>query len=190
MSTQARIMIPGEPSADVDAVLQAGLRWLYQTTQPATAIINPRSAWTAIGPRSVLRFVPSGWADRPCIIVEHLDHAAARASGALLAAPVTFGEVTDLARKLRALGAPVTETHCTGTAVVATIELAQPAEPTLHDAALRYLAGCRVHQSRRCDRPREHGGHSCSWYRVGHRDVVEPDWPTNPHLSAALLTAH
>lgn len=183
-------MIRTEPSADVDAVLRAGLHWLYQTTQPTAAIINPRSAWTAIGPRSVLRFVPSGWADHPGIIVEHLDHAPAHPNGALLAAPVTFAEVADLAAKLRALGAPVTETRCTGTAVVATIELSQPAEPTLHDAALRYLAGCPVHQSRRCDRPRGHGGHGCTWYRVGHRDVVEPHWPTNPYLSTALLTAH
>lgn len=183
-------MIRVEPAADVDAVLRAGLHWLYQTVQPATAIINPRSAWVLVGPRTVLRFVPSGWADRAGIIVEHLDQAATRAAGAELAVPVTLREVTDLTTRLRSLNVAVAETRCTGTAVVATIELAAAAEPTLHAAALRYLAGCPVHQSRRCDRSAEHGGRGCSWYPAGHRGAIEPVWPTSPYLPADLLAIH
>ncbi|TMS53368.1 hypothetical protein [Mycobacterium sp. DBP42] len=167
---------PGQQQTDCRTaeLLRQGLRWLYDTAQPAEAVIDGRVASTRLASvNRVIRLVPLGWAWKPGIVVEvaHV-HWGLGTNGPLN--PLSSSEVTLLADELEQLGADIADIRCPTTSLSGTIALLRPAHPTLRAAVARFAAGCPVHHSRICGRGENRGGHNCRWATDGQRGVI---WP-------------
>lgn len=154
--------------AEVDAieahlpVLLSGLRWLYDTPQPDTAILHHHGQrLPSVGNRH-LDFTPVGWAGRVIIVlsVSHVD------LGERWPArnPLRTDELDQLADLLDGMGETVVHRWNGNPHISGSIALARRAHPTLDAAVRRYHAGCP-----------DHGGSvfcRCSWYSTGYRTVT------------------
>lgn len=163
-------------------LLTEGLRWLHDTPQPASAIIDSRGA-AALTPRNrIIRWVPLAWGWKASIIVD-VAHVEWGLSGGPLN-PMPSSEILALAVELHHHGADIIDIRCRTTGLTGTIALARPAHPTLRAAVRRYMQGCPLHHNRICGRPEARGGHNCTWFSAGQRGVTWPafpSWPPHQH---------
>jgi len=154
------------PPANAD-VLEAGLRWLYDTEQPAGAILQHHGASLPGDGNRRFRFIPAGAQHRVVVIVDVAD-VQWEERGGRAANPLRPGELDELTGGLAALGAEVVETWNGYPGVTGSLALARPAHPTLLAALDRYHRGCPDHPSRSvfCD---------CGWYAAGNTLIVRPE---------------
>lgn len=138
-------------------VLLLGLRWLYDTEQPDSAIVRfDGQAAVSAGGRT-LRFIPHGRMGFATIAVENSDPTAH-------AEPLPAGEVTALAEVLDELDVPVQHTWTEFPGARGYLALRRPAHPTLCAAVARYEQGCPTHrQLHWC---------TCGWYAAGDRALI------------------
>lgn len=143
-------------------VILSGLRWLYDTPQPDTAILQHHGqALASVGNRH-LTFVPVGWAGRVVIVlnVTRID------VGERWPArnPLRPDELDHLADLLDGMGETVLSRWNGHPHFNGSIALARRAHPTLAAAVQRYHAGCPAH-----------GGSvfcRCPWYANGYATVT------------------
>lgn len=144
------------PAADTEAapprvgtpVLEAALRWFYETEQPADAVISHHGlSFPPLTGNRTVRLVPTGREGLPTIFIDVTNVRYARVRGEEVTAnPLDPGEINRVVRLLTKLGAQVTATwHGGGGRVSGSISLARPAHPTLLKAVNRYRAGCPEH---------------------------------------------
>jgi hypothetical protein len=167
-------------------VIGEGLHWLHTVTQPDTAIINPRLAAIIVN-RHILRFVPIAWGGSAAVIVEVADVHWGVCGGPLN--PLPLDTIANTARLIRACGDTISDIRCATAPLTATLQIQQPPRPTLRAAAQRYLRGCPVHHSRRCDLPPRRGGYDCPWYSDAQRAVTWPFTGYTPTLRPAQHAA-
>ena len=167
-------------------LLAEGLRWLYDTTQPATAIMPARGAATMIAAANrIIRWVPLGWGWTASVILEiaHIDWGAGM--GPPLN-PMPSSEAISLAASLHQLGVDIADIACTTQCLSAAIALRRPAHPTLCAATRRYMQGCPAHHSRICHRPPARGGRDCGWIADGQRAITWPQHHARAHQHHSL----
>lgn len=160
---------PGMPS--VDAAVAAGLRWLYDTVQPPTALIDRRGAELHAGNRTV-RLVPISSSGTPLIVVDIVNvHWGPHPTSPPLNG-LPLDELPSLTTELAALGIASTAHHYHAT--TGTIALEVPAHASLLAAVHRYARGCPSHRGPLCDASARIGGHGCTWRTDGSRAAI---WP-------------
>lgn len=137
--------------------LLLGLRWLYDTEQPATAIVRfDGQAAVSAGERT-LRFIPRGRVGFATIAVQGTTPAAK-------AEPLQAGELTAFAGVLDELDVPVQHTWIEFPGVSGYLALRRPAHPTLRAAVDRYEQGCPTHRYPHwC---------TCGWYTAGANALI------------------
>jgi hypothetical protein len=146
------------PSLDVTANLPAlllGLRWLYDTEQPATAVQNPRGQHLHTPAGRTLTFIPAGTARHALLVIT-----ADTTENTLIGQPsdnsLSPGELTAFADLLEDLGEPVLSTYNGYPGTTAALALIRPAHSTLLAAVARFT-----------DRPHPHRPDEacqCPWY--------------------------
>lgn len=154
---------------DLAAILDTGLNWLYDTTQPDDA--HQQHHGITIGHPAANRyygFCPTGAENLPVVTVnvakvEYRDYEPP-------VNPLEPGELFDLAQELEARGYTVRTTWNGHPAVTGSVSLVQPAHPTLVAAVQRYHRGCTVHPERSvfCD---------CDAWTAEGRRIVRPAQP-------------
>lgn len=128
------------PAADTEAapprvgtpVLEAALRWFYETEQPADAVISHHGlSFPPLTGNRTVRLVPTGREGLPTIFIDVTNVRYARVRGEEVTAnPLDPGEINRVVRLLTKLGAQVTATwHGGGGRVSGSISLARPAPP-------------------------------------------------------------
>jgi hypothetical protein len=165
---------PAQSFCPATDLLGEGLRWLHDTAQPATAIIDCRGATAVLASANrLIRWVPLGWAWKASIVIDvaHVDWGPGM--GPPLN-PLCSGEILRLAIELHHLGADIADIRCATTGVSGTVALQRPAHPTLRAAVRRFMQGCPIHHSRICGRPESRGARNCTWCSDGQRGVI---WP-------------
>ena len=173
-----------ETACRPDDLLAEGLRWLHDTPQPPTAVIDCRGAAARMASANrVIRFVPLGWAWKASIVVD-VAHVHWGAGMGPPLNPMPSSEIIALAAALHRCGANIDDIRCSTTALCATVALTRPAHCTLRAAVRRFMGGCPTHHSRICARPNSRGGHHCSWYGDGQSGVIWPFCPQAAHHAA------
>lgn len=164
----------------LQASVDAGLAWLYDTEQPDTAILQHHGVpLAAVGNRR-LRFCPVGFNQRPVVVVDVV-HVTYIGASLRPQNPLAAGELEALATMV-GRSVPVAKTWNGHPAVTGSIGLARPAHPSLVAAVARYHARCPQHHTVFC-------GHTgCSWYRDGHLTVVYPRSGDNSCADGAQTT--
>ncbi len=144
------------PTADVSVhlpVLLLGLRWLFDTEQPGTAIVRHDGQAAVSTPGRTLRFIPRGRVGFATIRVEPTDEQ-----------PVSSRELDAFAALLCELDVRVQHTWIESLDASGCLALLRPAHPTLCAATARYDRGCPVHrQPHWC---------TCGWYRDNEAQLV------------------
>lgn len=152
-----------------------GLRWLYDTEQPATAIHHPLGAQLASVDDRVLGFCPSGWNGHVVVSLTATTPPGRRAQyrrwwslrGPHAMRPQRFlapGELEAFGELLSDLGEEVLSTWSGYPGRSGSVALARPAHASLLAAVARDQAGCPEHgPAALCE---------CDWSRAGRRDVV------------------
>jgi hypothetical protein len=175
--------VSGAGAMDVDrlqATVDAGLAWLYDTEQPDTAILQHHGVpLPAVGNRR-LSFCPVGFNRQPVVVVNvvtvtYIEDSLRPHN------PLAAGELEALAA-LIGRSAPVSTTWNGHPAATGSIGLARPAHPSLVAAVTRYHARCPEHDSVFCSRT------GCGWYRDGHRTVIYPHSGDNSCAVGAQTT--
>lgn len=154
--------------------LLVGLRWLYDTEQPATAIHHPLGAQLASVDDRVVGFCPSGWnghvvvslaATAPARRAPYRRWLSLRGPRAMRPRDVLApGELEAFAELLSDLGEEVVSTWSGYPGRSGSVALARPAHASLLAAVARDQAGCPEHGPA--------GLCECDWSRAGRRDVV------------------
>lgn len=157
----------------LETCLAAGVRWLYATTQPAGALVDPRGA-RLIADGCVVRFVPIGVSGLPLIVVDLLDRSCGSAT-ALNALPASG--VSVIADELDQLGMAATAQRYH--AITGTVAFDIAAGRSLRAAVARLKRGCPNHHLQPCNT--DPGGQVCAWRSAGHKAAI---WP-NPIRGAA-----
>lgn len=156
----------GSDVGALQATVDAGLAWLYDTVQPDTAILQHHGVpLAAVGDRR-LSFCPVGVNRLPVVVVEVVG-VTYIGNSLRPQNPLAAGELEELAALLRR-SVPVATTWNGHPATTGSISLARPAHPSLVAAVARYHARCPQHDSVFCSRT------GCSWYRDGNRTVIYP----------------
>ncbi|MBI0300466.1 hypothetical protein JBE04_39930 [Streptomyces sp. PRKS01-29] len=152
------------------AVLDAGLRWLYETEQPDNAHAQHHGEQLAADGNRSYSFVPVGARSLPVVVVdvakvEWIDNGPNQLMTP--ANPLEPGELETLAVELERRGFTVRSTWNGHPAITGSVGLARPAHPSQVAAVERYRAGCPEHPQRRvfCD---------CEAWRAGFRRAVRP----------------
>lgn len=146
------------PSLDVTASLPAlllGLRWLYDTEQPATAVQNPHGQHLHTPAGRTLTFIPAGTAGHALLVIT-ADTTENTPDGQPSVNSLSPGEVAAFADLLEDLGEPVLSTYNGYPGTTAALALSRPAHPTLLAAVTRFT-----------DRPHPHrpdDACQCPWY--------------------------
>lgn len=151
-----------------------GLRWLYDTEQPATAIHHQHGAQLASVDDRIVGFCPSGWnghvvisltATAPGRRAQRRRWLSLRYPNAMRPPHVLApGELEAFAALLSDLGEEVVSTWSGYPGRTGSVALARPAHASLRAAVARDRAGCPEHgHADLCD---------CDWSRAGRRDVV------------------
>jgi hypothetical protein len=142
----------------------AGLAWLFDTAQPAGAIVTHHGATLVAGDRRYC-FVPRGYAGHAVVVVEvaklNFDGRLRRHTAVL-----EPDELAVLDGLLTEMGHEVVDTWNGHPGITGSVALARPVEPSLLAAVDRYRAGCP-----------DHGGSvfcACGWYAAGNRLLVHP----------------
>lgn len=151
-------------------VLDAGLRWMFETEQPDDAHAQHHGAMLAADGNRTYRFIPVGARKRPVIVVdvakvEWIDNGPNDLKTP--ANPLEPGELEALASELTARGYTVETTWNGHPGISGSVGLLTPAHPSQVAAVERYLAGCVEHTDRSvfCD---------CEAWRAGFQRVVRP----------------
>ncbi|MGW7617363.1 hypothetical protein ACWGLG_16155 [Streptomyces antimycoticus] len=152
------------------AVLDAGLRWLYEAEQPADAWAQHHGEPIAAGGNRTYSFVPVGARKLPVVVVnvakvEWIDNGPNQLMTP--ANPLEPGELEEIAAELECRGFPVQTTWNGHPGVTGSVGLTRPAHPSQVAAVERYVAGCQQHPKRSvfCE---------CETWRAGFRRVVRP----------------
>lgn len=162
------------------AVLAAGLAWLYETEQPPGAIPDHHGYSCSAGDRRY-RFCPAGARSLPVVVVDvrHPRYDTGKLDRVLLNPLGGAPEMDALVAAIEALGVVVADRwngeahHETGS-----LGLAERAHPTLLAGLRRYRAGCPDHRTVFCGGWRaSKGQEDCTWLRDGSALMVLPDWP-------------
>ena len=178
--TLVEVIPPDSPCATAAGAhapaLIVGLRWLYDTEQPATAIVDHRGRRLRSAGDRTVRFTPVGWQGRAVVVLIPT----ADANGSRR--PVSAGELEAFAETVRDLGEEVVATWSGQLRGMAA--LARPAHPSLRAAVRRYEAGCP-----------EHNGDpvcACGWLAIGRDQVIgltEVQQQIRSHAAALPLLA-
>lgn len=148
------------PGSDVTAhlpVLLLGLRWLYDTEQPATATArSDGQALPSAGGRT-LRFIPRGHPGGTVVRIEH-----ARPAAGPQALPAA--ELDAFANLLDDLDVGVARSWIEYPGASGCFALHAPAHPTLCAAVARYELGCAVHPRDMC---------TCTEIEQGHAAFID-----------------
>jgi hypothetical protein len=144
-------------------VLRSGLRWLYDTEQPPTAIAQHHGErLLSVGNRSI-KFVPCGWGGRVVIV---LDVANVEYGGNYEPPcnPLAHRELDNFKALLAEMGPTVAHAWNGHPAITGSVALSRPAHPTLIAAVDRYYAGCPDHgRSVFC---------GCGWFSRGNTTLT------------------
>ncbi|BBX88199.1 hypothetical protein [Mycolicibacterium aubagnense] len=135
------------PPLDVTANLPAlllGLRWLYDTEQPATATQNPRGQHLHTPAGRTLHFIPAGTAGHALLVIV-ADALEAAPNGHPAANTLSPGELAAFADLLEDLGEPVLSTYNGYPGTTAALALSRPAHPTLLAAVTRFTDRPHLH---------------------------------------------
>ncbi len=141
---------------DVTANLPAlllGLRWLYDTEQPATAVQDPHGQHLHTPAKRTMHFIPSGTSGHVLIVIEAAPDKPDQHTTSGTLAP---GELAAFADLIEDLGETVVSTYNGYPGSIAVLALARPAHPTLLTAVARFT-----------DRPHPHDLQQpcrCPWY--------------------------
>lgn len=144
-------------------VLLIGLRWMFDTPQPDTALQHHHGQQISSVGNRTLRFIPSGWNGHAIVVVEvtHVDYGQPRQPPRN---PLDPGELAAFIDLLDGMGEDVVATWNGSPATTGSLALARPAHPALQASVRRYSRGCP-----------QHGGHQfcrCDWYDRGRRQLV------------------
>lgn len=136
------------PPLDVTANLPAlllGLRWLYDTEQPATAVQNPHGQHLHTPAGRTLTFIPAGTAGHALLVITaDTDNTP---DGQPSANSLSPGEVAAFADLLEDLGEPVLSTYNGYPGATAALALSRPAHPTLLAAVTRFTDQPHPHRT-------------------------------------------
>jgi hypothetical protein len=160
------------PQPARELVLAAGLRWLFDTEQPDTAILQHHGLRLAADGNRTFRFIPYGW-NKHAIVVVDVTRVEQVSRGAWTepANPLDPDELIRLSAELAGLDAEVIHTWNGHPGTSGSLALEEPAHPSLVAAVYRYLSGCPDHAMKHamrgvfCD---------CGWYQRGRTQVVLP----------------
>lgn len=151
-------------------ILDAGLRWLYETEQPDDA--HQQHHGIGIGHPEANRwygFCPTGARNLPVVSVNvsKVEYKLDSHGDPVPANPLEPGELDALADELRRRGFNVDDTWNGHPGVTGSVGLAWSAHPTLVAAVDRYRRGCIVHPQRSvfCD---------CEAWRAEGARIVRP----------------
>jgi hypothetical protein len=158
-------------SITVTGVLVAGLRWIYDTEQPAEALDQHHGVTSPEVNGRRYSFCPWGL-DGMVVVVVDVARPVYLPGGGVenpLGGPA---EVAGLVTALAALGRRAVKTWggAEGNST-ASVALAGRAHPTLTAAVNRYLQGCPTHDTVFCSRD------GCRWFADGNALLVRPTWP-------------
>lgn len=160
---------------DVEQVLAAGLRWIFDTEQPDGAMVSYHG-YSRLVDDVVYGFCGRGADDLPVVTLNRLapiygddDLLNPLTSDELLPVPVLLLRLGHPANRFWNSADPAALRGDTGS-----FGLAQPAHPSLIAALDRYRAGCPVHHTVFCGAP---GQQECTWLRDGYARAVLPTWP-------------
>lgn len=143
---------------DVTANLPAlllGLRWLYDTSQPATAVQDPRGQHLHTPAARTVYFIPSGASGHVLIIIE-ANPDKPDLDGHHIGRTLAPGELAAFADLIEDLGETVISTYNGYPGSIAALALARPAHPTLLAAVTRFSDGHHPHEL--------HEPCQCHWY--------------------------
>jgi len=138
-------------------VLLLGLRWLYDTDQPAHAIAGHDGQAMASAGGRILRFIPRGRVGFATIRIEI-------AAPTTDTQPLSTGEIAAFADLLDDLGVTAEHTWIEYPGTSGCLALRRPAHPALRETVARYQRGCPVHRHQH--RP------NCRWYTAGTAALV------------------
>jgi hypothetical protein len=155
------------------AVLEAGLRWLFDTCQPDDAILH--HGGSPIFPADdgrTYRFVPAGPGGKPVIVVNvgHPQREQRRGRhGAewVLTNPLAPNELAEISAVLQELGRKVWHTWNGHPSQTGSVALEKQAHTSLRSCVYRYSQGCPTHRTVFCARDK-----ACRWYATGHAKIV------------------
>ncbi|MFE3657237.1 hypothetical protein [Streptomyces sp. NPDC059165] len=157
--------MPETTAHPADAVLTAGLCWLYETEQPADAHAQHHGEMLAADGNRTYSFVPVGARKLPVVVVdvarvEWIDNGPNELKTP--ANPLEPGELEALAAELERRGFPVDGTWNGHPGITGSVGLRRPAHPSQVAAVERYHRGCQDHPARSvfCD---------CEVWRAGFR---------------------
>lgn len=160
----------------------AGLCWLYDTIQPADALIERRGARLTVGDR-VLRFLPIGPAKTPLIVVDVVDVRWGLGAAGRPLNTLPRGELDALSDELARLNIPTTAMRYHG--ITGTVALDVPAHPSVLAAVERFDQGCPYHHSQVCEAPVRDRGQGCTWHIRGHQAAIWPHLYSTPSQTAS-----
>jgi hypothetical protein len=146
------------------AVLAAGVAWLYDTVQPAHAILQHHGITQRAGHNRLLGFCPVGYRGHPVVTV-------ADTEADIHDDRPTDEEADEWVALLADLGHPVVDRWRGGPTPTVCLSLKDRAHSSLRAIVAAYLRGCPDHTHPLC------GWTGCPWHRDGRAAVVMPDWP-------------
>lgn len=120
--------------------LLVGLRWLFDTVQPDSAMVSAGGQAVRSG-RRTLRFRPMDWQGHAVIEI---------VGPAVAGDPSPRAELEAYAQALDDMGEDVIASWIGRRGQVRSIALARPVHPTLKAAVDRYVAGCPEHAGGHC----------------------------------------
>lgn len=164
------LITPARQPLSQTQALVAGLRWMYDTRQPADAWMQHHGERLYAEDNRYYSFVPVGAYNRPVIVVNvssptwtrHPREGDMRPGN-----PLAPDELRRLVALLEQRGLDVDRTWNGFPAHTGSVGLRRPANPTQIAAVRRYHAGCPDHPTRTvfCD---------CDAWRAGFRRAVKP----------------
>lgn len=170
---------------ELNTVLTAGIRWLYDTEQPDNAwqghhgLLLPAPATNRL-----YAFIPANdWKAAVVAVdvakIEWIDNGPNELKTP--SNPLEPGEVDALAAELRAVGVEVARTWNGHPQTTGSVGLGRPAHTSLLAAVERYHAGCRVHPKRGvfCD---------CDAWEAGFTRIVRPELAPTAHNAQTRST--
>ncbi|MCX8565078.1 hypothetical protein OS122_29785 [Mycolicibacterium mucogenicum] len=127
-------------TANLPAVL-LGLRWLYDTEQPATAVQDPNGQHLRTPAQRTVHFIPAGAGGHVLIVIQADPDKPDQHTPEALAP----GELAAFADLIEDLGETVLSTYNGYPGSTAALALARPAHPTLLTAVARFTDGPHTH---------------------------------------------
>lgn len=155
-----------ELAATVEAhlpVVRSGLRWVYETEQPDSAVLQHHGEGLPSVANRNVSFCPVGWARHVVVVLAVSKVEYGPGPGCRPENPLARGELEAFAGLLRQLGQRVVKTWNGHPWVSGSVALGRPAHPSLVAAVQRYHAGCPRHGGVFC---------RCGWYGDGNSDLV------------------